>query len=131
MLFLSAAVIPSMASDLENGNDSDGIKLIRSADDSNDALVTGGVSNEKRNMDQTTAMDVDNKNIDPGTEFSFLVTQCRIAVGDLNLSQELIETGVAINDLDMVKNELKDLNKCMDDFNTPHIKLIDLSSQQT
>ncbi len=76
-------------------------------------------------MDQATAMDIDSKNTDPGTELSFLVTQCRIAVGDLNLSQELIETGVATNDLDMVKNELKDLNKCMDDLNAQHMKLVD------
>ncbi len=41
------------------------------------------------------------------------------------MSQELKETGVASNDPDMVKNELKDLNKCMDDVNTPQMKLID------
>ncbi len=74
LLFVSAAVIPNMASDLENGNDSDRIKSISSVDDSNDALVTVGVSNEKSNMDQTTAMDVYSKNTDLGTKFSFLVT---------------------------------------------------------
>ncbi|VDO18103.1 unnamed protein product, partial [Brugia timori] len=115
-----------MASDSETESGSNGTNPSNAANSTIPQSVNGV---EKNTDDHSSPMDVDG-NISPGTELSFLITQCRIASGDLNLSQELIETGISTNDTDMVKNELTDIDKCVVDFNTPHAKLVDLCQRK-
>jgi len=52
-------------------------------------------------------------------------TKCQVAFSDLNLSSEIVESAICADDSDIVKSEISDIDKSVENFNCSHMQILD------
>lgn len=63
-------------------------------------------------------------------EFSSFVSQCRIALSDLQLSAELLETAILNRDLEAVQVEMADAESCSIRYNAAFSSLLEVCTAE-